>query len=386
MKWLSWGAEMVEAIFWISAFSILYAYFGYPAFLYFLSFFKGRPVLKERIQPYISVIIAACNEERRIRDKIENTLSLDYPTDKKEIIVASDGSTDRTNEIASEYKERGVILVAPVKRRGKEAVQWEAIQVARGEILIFSDVATTLAKDGLLQIVSNFYDPTVGCVSSEDEVLADVETSGGEGSYVQYEMFLRRLESQVNSLVGLSGSFFAVRRELCNEWSTTLPSDFTMVISSVKQGYRGVSDPLTIGFYRTVRSDKDEFQRKVRTVLRGMNALMSHPEVLNPFRYGFFSIQIFSHKLFRWLVPIFMVIAFASNLALIEKSFVYKLFLLSQLIFYMLASLGLISEKLRRNSFFKMPAFLTLANFSIAVAWIRYLRGQRAILWTPSKR
>lgn len=377
---------MAEVTFWISVTLILYTYFGYPAFLYLLSAFKSYPVRRGPIQPRITVIITAHNEERRIRGKIENTLELDYPIEKREIIVASDGSTDETNEIICEYKERGVILVAPSERKGKEYAQWQAIQVATGEILIFSDVATILEEDALLHIVSNFSDPTVGCVSSEDKILTGTETTAGEGFYIKYEMLLRQLESRVNSLVGLSGSFFAGRRSICQEWSTVLASDFVSVIHAVNKGYRAVTDPKSIGFYKTARSEREEFQRKVRTVVRGISVVMNHLEILNPFKYGFFSIQAISHKLLRWLVPLFMISAFVSNIFLVANYSLYKWLFAGQVVFYSLAVMGLLVKKFNQGILFKVPAFFTLVNISIAVAWIKYLSGHRAIQWQPSRR
>lgn len=377
---------MVEIIFWTSVGLILYTYFGYPVLLYLLSVFKNNPVRRESIRPRVTIIIAAHNEEGRIRGKIENTLSLNYPTERREIIVASDGSTDRTHEIVCEYKDRGVILVAPSERKGKEYAQWQAIQVATGEILVFSDVATLIGKDSLLHIVSNFHDPTVGCVSSEDEILTETETTAGEGFYVKYEMLLRRLESRVNSLVGLSGSFFAVRREICQEWANDMDSDFATVFRAVKKGYRAVSDSTAVGFYPLVSSLKREFQRKVRTVLRGISGLAGHMETLNPFRYGFFSIQVLSHKLLRWSVPLFMVSAFASNIFLAANFAFYRWLLAGQVVFYSLAVLGLLAEKFNRSILFKVPTFFTMVNITIAVAWIKYLSGHRALQWEPSKR
>jgi cellulose synthase/poly-beta-1,6-N-acetylglucosamine synthase-like glycosyltransferase len=377
---------MAEIIFWVSLSLILYAYFGYPALLYLVSAVKSNSIQKGPVQPRITIIIAAHNEERSIGGKIENTLCLDYRPEQREIIVASDGSTDRTNEIVLGYKDKGIILVAPLERKGKEHAQWQAIDVATGDILVFSDVATTLEKDALIHIASNFHDPTIGCVSSEDKILVDPKTSGGEGFYVKYEMLLRRLESKVNSVVGLSGSFFAVRRNLCREWSTILPSDFLLVIRAVKNGYRAVIDPLTVGSYKSVRSEKEEFQRKRRTVMRGIAVLMNHPEILNPFKYGFFSIQLISHKLLRWLVPLFAVCVFVSNVCLIAESPAYQVLFAGQMVFYVLAVLGLLVKPLNRNVLVKVPAFLTLVNLSITVAWIKYLFGHRAIRWEPSRR
>jgi len=377
---------MAEVIFWGSLALTAYAYFGYPATLYLLSVFRSHPVQRGPVQPRVSMIIAAYNEEKRIREKIENSLGVDYPSDSREIIVASDGSTDKTNDIVASYKSNGVRLVALQERQGKEHAQWAAIRVATGEIMVFSDVAAILGKDALLRIASSFHDPSVGCVSGEDKVLSNTSTTDGEGFYVKYEMFLRRLESQVNSLVGLSGSFFAVRKELCRVWSFDKDSDFLTAFRAVQQGYRAVSDQTAIGFYKSVSSPKREFQRKVRTVLRGISVFMGHWEVLNPFKYGLFAFQVFSHKLLRWLVPLFMVCAFVSNLFLVSDSNMYQLLFVGQIAFYVAATLGLLVEQFRRHIVFKVPAFFTLVNASIAVAWVQYLTGHRAIQWEPSRR
>jgi len=233
---------MIEIVFWVSLALIAYTYFGYPATLYLISWFRQNPVSPRSGRPTVSFIIAAYNEGDGIGEKIKNTLALDYPSEDREIIVASDGSTDNTNDIVANYKSSGVRLVALRERKGKEWAQWAAIQVATGEILVFSDVATLIEKNSLLHIVSNFQDPTIGCVSSEDRILRETSMTEGEGFYVEYEMFLRQLESQVNSLVGLSGSFFAARRKLCLDWSLDKDNDFIMAFHVVKKGYRSVTD------------------------------------------------------------------------------------------------------------------------------------------------
>ena len=235
-------------------------------------------------------------------------------------MVASDGSTDATNGIVEAYAERGVELLPVTNRGGKENAQKEAVQVARGEVLVFSDVATRLDPDGLAQIVANFADPAVGCVSSVDRVLGKDGRPGGEGAYVRYEMWLRALESQVHSLVGLSGSFFAARREVCRDFSADMQSDFRTLLNSMRLGLRGVSDPSAVGYYLDVADGRREFDRKVRTVLRGLTVFFRNLEFLNPLRYGFFSYQYFCHKLLRWLVPLFLLFAFATNLALAPGS------------------------------------------------------------------
>jgi glycosyltransferase involved in cell wall biosynthesis len=300
--------------------------------------------------------------------------------------VASDGSTDRTNEIVKGYEKNGIELVAIDERGGKENAQKEAVKRANGEIIIFTDVATHLAPGGLKEIIFNFADPSVGCVSSEDRLVGKAGGPSGEGFYVHYEMWLRRLESKVNSLVGLSGSFFAARKEVCQDFSGEMQSDFRTVLESIKIGLRGVSDPGAIGYYQDVSDDKMEFDRKVRTVIRGLTVFFRNLEFLNMFRYGFFSYQYFCHKLLRWLVPLFLCIALVSNFILAVKFYLFFILLIGQLIFYGLALWGCKHETGVSKIFVKIPMYFVIANVSIIVSWWRYLKGQRLVMWTPSER
>ena len=299
-------------------------------------------------------------------------------------MVASDGSTDQTNKIVQSYADKGIELLEVRNRGGKENAQKEAVSHARGEIIVFSDVATILEPQGLMEIVSNFADPSVGCVSSEDRLLGQDGKPSGEGFYVRYEMWLRHLESQVNSLVGLSGSFFAARKEVCQDFSGDVQSDFRTLLSSMKHGLRGVSDSKAVGYYLDIADEKREFERKVRTVLRGLTVFFSHLEFLNVFKYKVFAYQLFCHKLMRWLVPFFLVGAFMSNVLLISSSNLFVILLVGQSLFYGLALFDWSTRSLQ--GVLKIPIFFLVVNAAIAVAWWQYLTGKRVILWTPSKR
>jgi len=377
---------MLETLFIGSIIFTFFAYFGYPTSLWLLVILRERAVKKAPFFPNVTMIITAYNEEDRIKEKLENTLALKYPRENLQIFVASDGSTDRTNAVVQEYGKNGIELLAIKERRGKENAQKEAIKRARGDVLIFTDVATMLDPGAFKEIVFNFADPSVGCVSSEDRMIGKDGKPSGEGFYVRYEMWLRRLESKVNSVVGLSGSFFAARKDVCLDFSGEMQSDFRTVLSSVKMGLRGVSDPQVIGHYQDVSSEKREFDRKVRTVLRGLTVFFKHLEFLNVFRYGLFSYQYFCHKLLRWLVPIFLCIALVSNFILALKSYLFFILLLGQLIFYGLAFLGLKGKTKTSKTFMKIPMYFIIVNASIFVAWCQYLKGQRLVMWTPSER
>ena len=373
-------------IFWLSVLTVFFAYFGYPLTLALLAKSNSKKIIKESITPPLTLIITACNEEKRIREKLENTSALDYPFDLLQVIIASDGSTDATNEIVQEYAEHGFELLALPERQGKENAQKEAVSHATGEVIVFSDVATRIDSHGLKAIAANFADLSIGCVSSVDKVLDKDGQPCGEGAYVRYEMWLRDLESKVSSLVGLSGSFFAARKEVCQDFSGEMQSDFRTVLNSMKLGLRGVSDPDAIGYYPDVADNKREFNRKVRTVLRGQTVFFKNLEFLNCFRYGIFSYQYFCHKLLRWLVPVFMVIALVLNILLVFSSIFYAVILLLHLSFYGLAGYGLIKPEALDRTIVKIPLYFLTVNAAILVAWYKYITGNRMVMWTPSSR
>ena len=377
---------MSQWLFWCSLLLVLYTYFGYPALLFLVSLLRRRPVRKDDITPSVSVIIAVHNEEKIIREKIRNTLSLDYPRESLEIIVVSDRSTDSTEQIVSQYETEGVSLFPLAERKGKDHAQKEGINQAKGEILIFTDAAALLAEDAVGNMVRNFADLKVGCVTGEDRVLPDETRKSEEGSYVKYEMVLRRLESKVCSVVGLSGSFFAMRRELCQGWTSRYTSDFLMAIRSVAAGYRAVDDASSLAYYKAVPSLRREFKRKVRTVAAGLAVLIGNLPVLNPFRFGFFSFEVASHKLLRWLTPFLLLLVFLSNLCAAGESEFYLVFLMAQIVFYSVAGLVVLFPHLNKVRIFRIPSFFCLVNLSVVVAWLEIIMGKTHFVWEPSQR
>ena len=375
-----------ELVFWVSILFILYAYAGYPLTLMALAVVRNRPVQRGNITPSVSFIITAYNEERRIGAKLDNSLQLDYPRERLEIVVASDCSTDGTDDIVRARAALGIRLIRASERKGKEAAQQLAVSQTSGEILVFSDTATTLHPNAITNIVKSFNDPTVGCVSSVDRFMDAEGKVSGEGAYVRYEMLLRTLETKVNTLVGLSGSFFAAHRQVCAPWAPDLQSDFNTLLNSMRQGLRGVSDPDSIGYYKNLADETKEYQRKVRTVLRGIAVLMRSLPMLNPLKYGLFAWQLFSHKLCRWLVPFAMIAILIANTVLAVESYAYRLLLAGQLVFYALALFYRWFTWIPDKDVFRLPSFFVIVNLSILDAWCRYFRGDRVLRWEPSKR
>jgi glycosyltransferase involved in cell wall biosynthesis len=331
------------------------------------------------------LIVTAHNEEGRIREKIENCLQLTYPD--LELIIASDASTDGTDGIVGDYANNGVLLARADERNGKEYAQLQAIRRATGDILVFSDVATSIPEDAIGKMVRYFNDPSVGAVSSEDRFVSRDGSVVGEGAYVRYEMWLRGVESEHAGLVGLSGSFFGARREVCDQdWDICSPSDFNTALNSARKVMVAVTAPDVLGFYQDVADASKEYQRKIRTIIRGLTALSRHIEVVNPFRFGWFAFQVFGHKLMRWAVPWFQVLVFVTSFLLAPKGGIYALALLAQLLFYGLVLAGHVKPELRDRTLVNIPYFFVQANLAVARATVDFLLGRRMTVWTPSQR
>ncbi len=376
----------MESWFYFFAVCCVYSYFIYPVLLKLLPARKITVLTENKNLPALSLIITAHNEEGRIREKLENTLQIDYPADRLEIIVASDFSTDDTDSIVESYIEKGIRLVRADQRKGKEYAQLCAIRVSKGEILVFSDVATQIPANALRLLAKHFTDPMVGALSSEDQFVSNDGRVVGEGAYVKYEMWLRRLESDRAGLVGLSGSFFAARREVCKHWDIYAPSDFNTALNSAKHGLVAITCPDVVGIYKDVKDPGLEYRRKIRTVIRGITAIARHPEVLNPFRMGMFAFQVWSHKIMRWGVPWFMVIFLLLTLMLQGQGIIYTLVLAAQLAFYALALGGWLFAGLRERTLVKIIFFFVQTNLALAQATVSFVLGKRMTVWTPSKR
>jgi glycosyltransferase involved in cell wall biosynthesis len=376
---------MTQALFWICVGFVAYAYVGYLLVLQVLVKVRSQAVRRGDYTPRMSLIIAARNEDARIANKLQQALALDYPRERLEIIVASDCSTDDTHAIVRSFDDERVRLVVSPERRGKEFAQKTAIESATGDILVFSDAATGMDNDGLRQIARNFADPTVGCVSSVDRMVGKDGEISGEGLYVRYEMRLRALESETGSVIGLSGSLFAARREVCQPWPVDLPSDFITVLNTLRHGMRGISDPAVVGYYADLSDPTREYNRKVRTVTRGIRALAKNLRLLNPFVYGLVAWQLFSHKLCRWVVPFALVGALVSSIALALTSQVYAAAVVGQAIFYAIALYGF-KEPERMTGLPRAITFFALANASIVHGWVNVATGRSFATWEPSKR
>lgn len=359
-----------------------FCYAGYPLALAILRRISpaSTPTRVEGFAPPLSVVIAVHDGERELAGKLENTLAQRY-SGPIEVIVSSDGSTDGTEALAESYASRGVRLVRSAARRGKEAAQAAAIEKANGEVLVFTDVSARLEDGALQAIVQPLADPAIGSVSSEDVV----DSEGGEGAYVRFEMALRRLETEAATLVGLSGSFFAARRELCTPWPTDLASDFRTGLETVRRRLRAVSEPAARARFGASDDIGAEWSRKVRTVRRGLAVLFSFPELLGP-RYGRAALAVWGHKVARFTSPFALLLVLGGSLVAARGSALGVALLAAQLAAYGAAVGALASPAIARWKPARLASFFLLVNASTLVAWLHHLRGERAVLWQPTRR
>ena len=375
----------MRILFLVSLGLVAYTYVGYPFVLWVLTRRRARASLAPPIQPSVSVVIAARNEADKIRRKIEHSLALDYPTDRLEVLVASDASDDGTDEIVGEYAGRGVRLVRAPQRNGKEHAQGLALAAARGDIIVFTDAATLLEPEALRHLVQPFADPTVGAVSTEDCLVDAAGNPTGEGVYVRYEMWVRRLESRFHSLVGLSGSCFAIRRALCSHWPSTLASDFMSALHAARAGQRSVTEPAARGRFVAVRSAQAEMRRKTRTFLRGITVLMANADLMNPLRHGRFAFQLVSHKLLRFAAPLLLLAALVAS-GLSRDDVVLQALFWPQAAFYALGVASGFVPSVQRHPVVRLAHFFTMVQCAMLMAWGRYLLGHQQTTWEPSKR
>jgi cellulose synthase/poly-beta-1,6-N-acetylglucosamine synthase-like glycosyltransferase len=380
------GTDITLWIFWLSLAFLVYTLAGYQALLWVISKFRRRSHLREEVCPSVSVIVVAHNEAGTIGEKILNTLSLEYPKEKLEVLVGSDGSTDGTAEIIRSFANQGVRLVERKERLGKHHIQMLALDESRGEIVAFTDASIRVEPPVLRKMVAHFADPGVGCVCSVDQIFEPRKGWKGEHFYVSGEMGLRLLETKVGSLVSLSGALFAVRRKVCKGWHPDMSSDFFLALHAVEQGYRAVIDPECRARLGMVKSQKAELTRKVRTIVHGLVVFFAHLHLLNFFRYGIFSWQLASHKLFRWLLPLGFAAALISNALLWKAGVFYQVFLILQLVGYLAGLLSTVGGALGRMAVFKLAGFIVMGNVATVIAWWKFSRGDKLAVWQPSQR
>lgn len=391
---------MTGILFWVSICFIFYVYAGYPLLAALLAQLRQPLKVESNEQPAVTLIFAAHNEEKVIGKKLENSLGLDYPHEKLQIIAVDDGSTDRTAEIAEAYQARGVTLVHFDQRRGKLAALKEAINEVKGEIILFSDADNYYPPDCLKEAVKMFSNASVGAVSGGRNVIGETALGEAEGLYWKYEEFIKKQESRLGSCVGVAGDLLAIRRELFTAPPDgTINDDFTMAMSVLKQGRRVVYAPKARSYHPVGRSEREEVERRARmaagryqSMFAGWNKFPSHNLTA--------AWQIISHKYLRPYIPIAMILALSANIICLFETSRMSLpvwlrlgspynwiFLSAQALFYIAAG---ISMKYKFKGWvgkaLYLPAFLVNSNLAALAGLYRYLFLKQGVSWKKAAR
>jgi cellulose synthase/poly-beta-1,6-N-acetylglucosamine synthase-like glycosyltransferase len=369
-----------------------YAYIGYPLLLKGLSL--GRPMSATRNEPsdwpQLTITVPVYNEEQSIRAKIEQLLALDYPPERRKILVISDASSDGTDAIVREYENRGVELLRLPVRSGKTAAENAAAARLAGTLVVNTDATTKLLPGSLKALVRAFEDPTVGAASGRDVSVGDEsrEDTGGEAGYVGYEMWVRGLETQLGSIVGVSGCFYAIRRSLYDDsFPEALSRDFGTALMVCERGYRAVSVTEALCIVPRTSSLRAEFRRKIRTMQRGLRTLWFKRQLLDPMQFGRFAFMLISHKLCRWLVPLTIPTAL---LGLVLLSFESRLAMTALAAAAIVGLLGVIGMRWPESR--RLPRILAVPSFAVASvvaglrAWREAAKRDHGRIWEPTRR
>jgi cellulose synthase/poly-beta-1,6-N-acetylglucosamine synthase-like glycosyltransferase len=378
--------QTAQIIFWLAIAALFYVYAGYPLLVWLVSLAFPKKINRTEFEPQVTILITAYNEEKAIRAKLENTLAVDYGRDKLEILVASDGSTDKTDEIVKEFASKGVKLFRQEGRVGKTYTQNKAVEQASGEIILFSDATTNYQPDVLREILPNFADETIGCAAGKLIYVDNTASNVGKGakSYWNYETFLKEAESRACSLIGASGCLYAVRKSAYREMYPEACSDFLICTVIYEQGLRSIYEPKAVCFEDTNQQTDKEIKMRVRVIGQTFTDLWRNRKMMNPLRSGFYAIELISHKVLRYAVPLFLLLIFAANAVLMRDSLFFEIIFLLQIAFYFLAALGWLIEKLgAKIGVFAIPHYFVLANLASVFGFYKFLRGERYATWEP---
>lgn len=382
----------MEYLFWGSILLVVYAYIGYPLITFIISLFVNNKVKADKIEPKVSLLITAYNEEKDIENKLKNSLALEYPKDKFEIIVASDGSTDSTDSIVKSYEHNDagvrVVLHRVEGRLGKTAAQNSAVNVCNGDIVVFSDAASMYDTKAIRSLVRNYADPQVGAVSGMYNYKNENKSSVGFGTILFWELenFIKSRQTRVRTITGCCGCIYSVRKDLYTPLPPQIISDLVEPLTVLQKGYRIVFEPEALALEETAGVAKEEFNMRIRVIVRGMNGMLFVKKLLNPSKFPFESFQLISHKILRWMVPIFAIIAFLSNAALINHHWFYSLVFLGQIAFYLLAIAGYyMEEKGVHKIIFYLPLYFCIVNLASLISIFKVMKKENIVVWQTKR-
>ncbi|HEX8170371.1 MAG TPA: glycosyltransferase family 2 protein [Thermoanaerobaculia bacterium] len=375
---------LAVTIFWFCFTVCVYIYFGYPALLFLLSRLRPKPVQEADVTPRATFVVCAYNEESTIAEKIRNTLSLDYPAEQIEVLVVSNGSTDRTNEIVANWGDPRVRLIA-LEEPGKMRALNEGAAAASGEILVISDADFFLEHGTLRRMARKFADPSVGgvCGARKSGMKREGDATGeGEGLYAQWDKLQKALESTIGSVFAADGLLYAIRKELYVPITNPgQADDITVSVQIPLRGYRLLFDPEATAWEKGTVHAKQEFRRKVRITNRSIRALLSiGPRLLTS---GFYSVELVSHKLVRHFIPVFLIPMLLANIPLALRSPFYRFLLAGQLGVYGLGAVGALlrDTEYGRIKLFSVPYYFCFVNTAALLGVMNLFRGQQTHSW-----
>jgi poly-beta-1,6-N-acetyl-D-glucosamine synthase len=388
---------LLKILFFLGIFIIFYSYIGYGLLLWLIDKFSTKVLRRKQPSynmddlPAVTLVVAAYNEEKFIEEKIQNTLSLDYPKNKFHFIVITDGSSDRTAEKASAFS--GVQVLHHPDRKGKIAAIHRAMEFVKTPVVIFSDANTLLNSDSIKNIARHYQFGDIGGVAGEKKILNTGGTAvEGEGVYWKYESFLKKMDARLYSVVGAAGELFSIRTSLYEYvGDNVLLDDFVISLRVCKKGYRVAYEPDAFAMETPSASMKEEQKRKIRISAGAFQSMRMFLDLLNPFKYPMLSFQYISHRVLRWtLCPLFLPLIYIINWIIVlnrSSSNIYTAILVCQTVFYLLALAGWICSRLNiKVKLLYVPYYFVFINLSLYLGFLRYLKGNQTVLWEKARR
>ncbi|SHE84156.1 glycosyltransferase family 2 protein [Pedobacter caeni] len=383
--------------FWLCLFVIIYTFIGYGFLLFILVrlkriFRKAYVLPLEGELPSVTILVAAYNEEDIISEKIENTFGLDYPKEKIQLIVITDGSTDRTAEKAGQYPD--LLLLHEDIRAGKMAAIKRAIPFIEGEIIVFTDANTFLNKVAVRELVKHYRNEKVGAVAGEKRILVEEAadaSSAGEGFYWKYESLLKKWDYELYSNVGAAGELFSIRTRLYQPVeSDTIIDDHMIAMRIAEKGFLIAYEPNAYAMETASANTAEELKRKIRIAAGGIQSIFRLKKAANPFCFPVLTFQYISHRVLRWTItPFLLILVFFLNgrIAYQDGPVVYKVLFAAQLVFYILSLAGWFfeSRNVRIKAFF-IPYYFCVMNYAVIAGIVRYFRKSQSAAWEKSKR
>jgi cellulose synthase/poly-beta-1,6-N-acetylglucosamine synthase-like glycosyltransferase len=377
------GMTPAEMVFLLAAFLLFYVYAGYPLLLAVIGLLVRGKRPEQGYYPRLSVLIAAYNEEAAIAEKIKQTLELEYPKEKLEVLVLSDCSTDRTDQIVKSYPDSRVRLVRMAERRGKTAAQNFGIREARGEVVVFSDATAIYHPKALAYLATNYQDATVGAVSGRYKYFDPEDqspTGMGSSAFWNYENLIKMMQSKIRTITGCCGCIYSVRKAAYTDLPDDIISDLVQPLQVIRKGYKVLFEDRALAYEETTKTTKDEFSMRVRVVTRAMRGLLSVADVLKPWKFAWPAFQLWSHKILRWMAPLFLITIFISN-ALLLQSQLFRTLMVLQLAFYAAAILNVVLPLHRAWKPLGVPLFFCTLNAAALFSMIELGRGKKYVTW-----